>query len=1030
MNPTYSLCDTDHTSKSVAIVEVKSNPQYISSCIAEPSASLHNINAVLSSSKSPCTIIPTRTRTLTTIKCVSSCDTKPAKLSTMCLLNTRSIKNKAPFIKDFIVDRGIDFIGITETWLDSKGKHKHIVKDVVPTGYKMQHTPRSSGRGGGNGIIYNKALDIKLQSTLEVKSFEYMECLLKSNGDWLRIIVLYRPPPSKRNELTAGKFFDEFSILLEKLATASGELLMIGDFNFHVESDKSDAVRFMSMLDNYGLKQHVDQPTHNHNHTLDLVITRSTESIVDDVRIEEPGFNTDHKAIVFKTTVEKPKYFRKTIKFRRWKALDLSAFTNDLSKSELFTNPSDNASDIVRQYNGTLCELADKHAPMLEKKVTVRPRAPWYTSEINAAKRSRRRLEHKWLKSALTVDRLAYKDQCQVVNNLIIETKKAYYNNKVESASGDQKSLFKIVNNMFHNTSEPQLPSHDSLDILVDRFADFFVTKINKIRHEIQLNNSCIYQPENDPINTIHAPLNEFEPTNPEEVRKLIMESPCKSGPADPIPSWIIKACLNVLVPVITIVVNLSLSSGEMPDDLKEAILTPMIKKICSDPEILNNFRPISNLTYISKLIEKIVAKRLSKHMAENNLHEVMQSSYKQHHSTETALTCVQDDFLRAVDSKKSVLLLMLDLSAAFDTVDHTILINRLRNRLGIGGIALRWFQSYLSNRKYCVKLNDVTSKYEKLDCGVPQGSVLGPILFTVYTLPLGDIIRKHDIPFHLYADDSQKYAIFELQDYASAVSKIELLVDDIRAWYSANMLKCNDPKTEMMVISSQFKPIDNFMSVKVGDISIPAATKIRNLGVIMDRHLTMESHLSNVVRTAFFKIREISYYRKFLTTSATKTLIHAYVTSRLDYCNGLLYGLPDKSINRLQSVLNTAARLVALKRKDDHITPVLKELHWLPIKFRIQFKILLLVFKSLNGMAPQYLSEKLNLRKNQGHRSDDKKLLEIPKSRVISYGDRAFSIAGPKLWNDLPEKLRLCTDPEPFRRMLKTHLFIKANHL
>merc|ERR1712237_262375 len=130
-----------------------------------------------------------------------------------------------------------------------------------------------------------------------------------------------------------------------------------------------------------------------------------------------------------------------------------------------------------------------------------------------------------------------------------------------------------------------------------------------------------------------------------------------------------------------------------------EAILKPLIKKICLDPEIFNNFRPISNLTFISKLIEKIVAKRLNKHMTENDLHEIMQSSYKQHHSTETALTCVQDDFLRAIDDKKTVLLLMLDLSAAFDTVDHTILIDRLRNRLGIGGTALDWFQSYLSNR-------------------------------------------------------------------------------------------------------------------------------------------------------------------------------------------------------------------------------------------------------------------------------------------------------------------------------------------
>ena len=416
--------------------------------------------------------------------------------------------------------------------------------------------------------------------------------------------------------------------------------------------------------------------------------------------------------------------------------------------------------------------------------------------------------------------------------------------------------------------------------------------------------------------------------------------------------------------------------------------------------------------------------------MVTNDLHEIMQSSYKQFHSTETALTTVLDDFLLAVDDRKSVLVLMLDLSAAFDTVDHSILINRLENRLGICGTALKWFESYLTNRKFCVKLNDATSRFQNLDCGVPQCSVLGPILFTVYTLPLGDIIRRHDIPFHLYADDSQKYAIFEFKEYATAVSKIELLVSDIRSWYASNMLKCNDPKTEMMVISSKFSPISDTLPVKVGNVDISAADKIRNLGVIMDKHLSMTQHISNVVRNAFLKIREISYYRRFLTHSATKTLIHAYVTSRLDYCNGLLYGLPKESINRLQSVLNTAARLVTLTRKYDSITPVLKELHWLPVEFRIQYKIILQVFKTLNDMGPKYLSDKLHLKTTRGLRSDNKKLLKIPTSRLKSYGDRAFSVAGPRLWNDLPDHLRLCTKPDIFKRDLKTYLFNKAYNL
>ena len=232
-----------------------------------------------------------------------------------------------------------------------------------------------------------------------------------------------------------------------------------------------------------------------------------------------------------------------------------------------------------------------------------------------------------------------------------------------------------------------------------------------------------------------------------------------------------------------------------------------------------------------------------------------------------------------------------------------------------------------------------------------------------------------------------------------------------------------------MLIIGSKYRQIPQIPDLHVCSSVITPASRVKNLGVIMDDNSTMETHINNIMRAAFFKIHEISYYWRFLTPICAKTLIHADITSKLDYCNGLLYGLPSQQLNRLQSILNTAARLVTMTRKYDHITPILRDLDWLPVNFRLKFKLLLQVNKTLRGLAPPYLSSKLSLRPNKGLRSDNQLLLDVPKStlQLKYYGDRAFSVAGPTLWNALPKEIRLCKSVDSFNSNLKTHFFKKA---
>ena len=234
---------------------------------------------------------------------------------------------------------------------------------------------------------------------------------------------------------------------------------------------------------------------------------------------------------------------------------------------------------------------------------------------------------------------------------------------------------------------------------------------------------------------------------------------------------------MNVLLPILTQLINMSFEQGVMPGDLKKALIIPLLKKLGLDPEILKNFRPVSNLPFLSKLIECVSAKRLLDHMNLNHLHELFQSAYKKFHSTETALLRVQSDIHQALDEKKCVILILLDLSAAFDTIDHTILLERLQSHTGICGKALAWFKSYMQGRNQSVLINDKASSIWELLFGVPQGSVLGPLLFIIYTSPLGQLLRDLGISYHLYADDTQLYLTFDLENASDRIKTIEKAV-------------------------------------------------------------------------------------------------------------------------------------------------------------------------------------------------------------------------------------------------------------
>lgn len=983
---------------------------------AVPALSLHNLHSTTASNL---------------IQAPLSRYVPPSQCVNLTLMNARSVANKAHRISEYITDNEVDILAITETWL--REGDSSIVDDLCPPSHKFFGIPRPAAKGnkgGGVGFVIRSDIDTEVQSSGKYKTFESLSVLIKAKRP-LHVCVIYRPPPSQKNGFTLAQFISDIEEFFSHMCTSVvGDLCVVGDFNLHCDTPSDPTVaRFFEVLDTSGLKQWVQSPTHRGGHLLDLVISRSDEHhpLFTSVTVSDNNIS-DHCAVVCSLVLVPAPPTRRQTTGRAIKRVNTEALANDLSQSLPTTLTHTDTNSIAATYVTVTREVTDKHAPL--RKITIKgdSNKPWYNDDIHTARIERRRLERQYKKSGLSVHKQMWDDQSHKVIHLIKQCKSSFYQHKFISA--DSKETFALVNGLMSCSNGPSLPTASSDQSLADTFVQFFSQKVSNIRDA--LDQAQLTESINTKPNTPPPALCGFELQNPEDIVRYIKKCPTKTCALDSIPTVLLKDdhVLQVMQPTLTSLINQSLTDGVFPQCLKEARIKPLLKKQGLDVNDFKSYRPVSNIPFLSKVMERVVSHQLTKQLTQYNIHDSLQSAYKKGTSTETALLRIKADIDRVLDEGDGVLLVLLDLSAAFDTIDHTILLQRLQDYVGLCDTALKWVQSYLTNRTQAVCINQSVSKPVDLTIGVPQGSVLGPLLFLVYILPLQQVIERFRVWRHGFADDTQAYNRLTLKNKAECAGQVkdmEQCLSEIRRWMCQNKLKLNESKTEVIVIASRHNiKLANNISVQIGEEQVHPKPVVRNLGGTFDQVLSMEQHVSTVARNAYYHLRRIAKIRSHLTQDACAAVINATVTSRLDFHNGLLLGVPDKTLRKLQLVQNSAARLLTGTRKREHITPVLQSLHWLPISHRVQFKVLVTIHKALHSdTAPSYISELCVLHKpsRQLRSSTDHWRLHVPKASN-QYGSRSLQVRGAQLWNNLPAEMRALSSQTVFRKRLKTVLF------